>query len=291
MEKRFPLFTGVLIILFLIQGSGLALAGTYVEQKVSSSTRGMNLNVNAWMDGDNGKVLFAKSDSDVTPKGSYLLTHDAGETVHLINPKKKTYAKWDMDAVFATLGQVMKDAEGVVDIVFKDATAEDLGTEPGGQILGVDTIKKSWRTGYTLGMTVVFMDQHRRMETTTDAWLSQDVSIPTLGNMWFAVNPPTTGNDELDFVLTESMKRVDGTPLKVVQRTKAKDKKGKGKTTKMTMEITELREETIAADTFAMPEDYKEVPLLDFGGSSNDNIEKDEADPLKNLGGLFGDKE
>ncbi len=291
MQQQPAAIIGILAAILLFAGFDQATAGTYVEQKVSSSQNGMNLKVQAWMEGNSGKVEFVKSDSDTMPKGSYLLTHDGGETVYLINPKKKTYSLWDTDALFATLGAMTKDAEGIIDIDFKDAEAEDLGTEPGGQLLGIDTTKKSWRTAYTMEMKVVFMERSRRIEATTDAWLTNEDSIPTLSSTWFAVKPPTTGDPDLDFVLSESMKRVDGTPLKVVQSTKMKDKKGRGKTSKMTMEITTLREESVDPNVFSMPEGYDEVPLFDLSEAGISAPTNDEDDPLKDLGGLFDSKE
>jgi hypothetical protein len=250
----------------------------------------MNMKVRAWTEGMNGKVEFAKSDSSFMPSGSYLLTHDGGKIVHLVDPAKQTYSVWDMDALFATLGQVLEGAEGVVELKFKDAESEDLGTEPGGQILGIDTTKKSWRTAYTMEMKVVFMERSQRQETTTQAWLAKGVDIPTLG-IWFTVKPPTTGRPDLDLVLTESMQQIDGTPLKIVQQSKVTDKKGRGKSTNMTMEITALREEAVADNIFVMPEGYDEVPLIDLsGGDTAAKSQEGKGNPLKGLGGLFGKK-
>lgn len=287
--KQRPETIRILAKFLLFFGVSQSIAGTYVEQKVSSSQRGMNMQVQAWMDGDSGKVEFVKSDSDVTPKDSYLLSNDGGKTVYLVNPNKKTYSLWDMDAMFVTLSELTKDAEGVIDIMFKDAEAEDLGTEPGGQILGVNTTKKTWRTAYSMEMKVVFMEKKQYADTRIEAWMTNDISLPALNSMWFAVTPPTTGNSDLDYVLTESTKRVDGTPLKVVQNTTiSKKKKGRGKSEKITMEIVALREEPVDPAMFAMPVGYNEVPLIDYGGQGTTaNDASDSNDPLKDLGGIF----
>ena len=288
MQRRSIAVNWVAVPLALLGLVDVATAGTYVEQTVSSSGGGINTKSRGWVDGDNGKLEFTKSDSEVMPKGSYLLTNDGGETAYLINPKEKTISLWDLDAIFAALGEFTKEAEGVVDIDFKDPEAEELGSEPGGELLGMNTTKRSWRTAYSLEMNVVFMKQNRRMETTTDAWLTDEIDVKALRTIWFAINPPKTGDPDLDLVLTQGISQVDSMPLKVVQRTSMKNKKGRGKTSKTTMEITELREEAIDSSIFAMPEGYTEVPLFDFSGTGDEGGDGD--DPLGELGGLF-DKE
>jgi len=273
-------------------------AGKYIEQTVSSSQGGMNMEVRAWTDGENGKVEFTRSDSDLIPAGSYLLTSDGGQTVHLIDPAAQTFSVWDMEALFASLGQALKGAEGVIDLDFNDVHSEDLGSEPGGEMLGFDTTKESWSTGYTMDMKVVFMKQSQRLEATTEAWITDEIDNPTLG-IWFAVKPPTTGDPDLDQILTQNMERIDGTPLKIVQQstmTDVKKKKKKaagrgagGRTTTTTMEVTAFREESVDMAVFAMPEGYTETPLIpQLSGAAGQNDEQGGA--LEGLSGMFGRK-
>jgi hypothetical protein len=78
------------------------------------------MEVRAWAEGEYGKVEFTRSDSDLIPAGSHLLTRDGGQTVYQIDPAARTYSVWDMEALFASLGQALKGAEGVVELDFKD---------------------------------------------------------------------------------------------------------------------------------------------------------------------------
>ena len=146
MTRRSMLDAGLALGLLLLVCAQPAAAGRFIEQRVTSSDRGMNLLVRAWAEGDGAKVEFTRSDSEVMPAGSYLVTADRGETVFLVRPAEETYSVWDIDAVFATLSQVLEGAEGVVELDFKDPEAEDLGSEPGDELLGFDTIRRSWRT-------------------------------------------------------------------------------------------------------------------------------------------------
>ena len=273
---------------------GPASAGHYIEQTVSSSQNGMNMEVRAWADGESARVEFTQSDSGLIPAGSYLLTRDGGLTVHLIDPAEQTFSVWDMEALFATLGQALQGAEGVVELDFKDVRSEDLGSEPGGELLGYGTTKESWHTGYTMDMKIVFMKQSQRLETTTEAWVTDEIDNPTLG-IWFTVKPPTTGDADLDLILTQSMERMHGTPLKIVQQstmTQQKKKKrgqtGRGRSTSTTMEVTAFREESVDSGLFVMPEGYTETPLFpEMGGEGQGD---DQGGALKGLGGMFGRK-
>jgi len=262
----------------------LALAGVYVEQTVSSSGGDMNMLAKAWTEGDKARVEFSESDNQLMPSGSYLITHDGGVTTYLVNPEKQTYSLWDLDAIFSTFSQTISDMEGIVDVSFEDVENETLPTEPGGELLGYDTTISSWRSAFTMQIKVMMMKQNQRTESFTRAWVTKEVSNPTL-NFWLTVRPPSTGNEEVDQMLSSGMGQIDGTPLKLVQESTVTDKKGRGSNQTMTMEVTELREMDVDSEKFVMPEGYTEISLMDSAASSESKKEKE--NPLKALGGMF----
>lgn len=266
-----------------------ASAGLYIEQTVTSSGQGqgMEMNVRAWADDGKVRVEYLDSNNPIMPPGSYLLTTDGGQTVYLVNPEEQTYSVFDLNQVFAFLGQMAEATGGMIHIDFKDPMSETLGSEPGGTILGYDTTHRTWRSGYTMDMKVAFMDQSNRMETTTEAWVTDEVDYPALG-IWFTANPPTTGDPELDQVLTENMKQIDGMVLKLVQDSTTTNKKGRTSHSSTTMEVTTLREESAPAGTFEMPAGYTETPLIPDMPAQAEG--EDEGGPMEGLKGLFGRK-
>jgi hypothetical protein len=272
----------------LVAAATPAAAGLYVEQTVTSTGQGqgMDMNVRAWAEDGRVKVEYLDSNNPIMPAGSYLLTTDGGQTVYLVNPEEQTYSVWDMNQVFAFLGQMSEATGGMMTIDFKDPMSESLGSEPGGTILGYDTTHRTWRSGYTMDMKIAFMDQSNRMETTTEAWVTDEVEYPALG-IWFTAKPPTTGDPELDQVLTDSMAQIDGMVLKLTQDTTTTNKKGQTANSSTTMEVTTLREESIDASTFAMPEGYTETPLLPMPAEMEGG---EEGGPMEGLKGLFGRK-
>lgn len=265
-----------------------AAAGLYLEQTVASSGegQGMQMDVRAWAEGDNVRVEYLVSNNPILPTGSYLLTRDGGQKVHLVRPQEQTYSTWDLNAMFNMLGQINAAAGGMMQIDFKDPMTEPLGSEPGGELLGYDTTHHTWRTGYTLDMKLAFMDQSSRMEATTQAWVTDELGVSGL-NIWFKASPPTTGDPELDQVLTAHMAQIDGVVLKLRQDSTTTDKKGRTTNSSMTMEITTAREEPVDAAMFEMPEGFTETPLIPMPAMQGEEGQENPMDALK---GLFGRK-
>jgi hypothetical protein len=269
-----------------------AAAGLYVEQTVNTTGQGqgMDLDVRASVDGDSARVEYVTSNNPAMPPGSYLLTNDGGQTVYLVNPEQRTYSRFDMNEIFAMVGSMTEATGGMVQMDFRDPESESLGSEPGGAILGYDTEKRSWRSAYTIDMKVAFMDQSNRMETVTEAWVTDEIDIPALG-VWFKAQPPTTGDPELDEVLTSAMEQAGGVPLKMRQDSTTTDKRGRTTSSTTVMEVTTLREEPVDAGLFAMPEGYTEAPLIPgMAAMQGQAGDKGNENPMDALKGLFGRK-
>lgn len=276
-----------------------AWAGLYFEQHVTTTGegQGMQMNVRGWAEEGKARIEFVESDNPIMAGGTYLLTTDGGQTVYLVNPKEQTYSEWDMNQAFATLGQMMQATGGMLQIDFRDPVSETLSTEPGGQLLGYPTTHYRWKSGYTMDMKVAFMDRSDRMETISDAWVTEAIDNPGLF-VWLKAKPPTTGDPELDQVLTADMNRIDGMVLKMEQKSTTTSKKGEQRTSTTVMEVTTLREESVDASRFAMPTGYTETPLVPSmadagtaqGEQPQEQAEEEPQSPMKALKGLFGKK-
>ena len=266
-----------------------AAAGLYVEQTMSTSGQGqgMNMDVRAWVEGDSARVEYVESNNPIMPPGSYLLTNDGGQTVYLINPQERTYSVFDLNQVFAMVGQMSEASGGMVQVDFKDPESEDLGSEPGESILGYDTTVRRWRSAFTMDMKVAFMDQSNRSETVTEAWITDEIDFPVLG-IWFKAQPPTSGDPELDQVILGALDQFDGLPLRMRQESTMTDKRGRSQTTSTLTEVTAIREESVDASLFVMPEGYTETPLVPAMAGMEG--QQGEENPLEGLRGLFGRK-
>jgi len=240
-----------------------ARAGLYFEQTVETTGQGPSskMRVRGWADGDRVRIDYLDSDHRLIGGGTYLLTADGGETTYLVNPKEKSYSRWDLAAVFSSLTRMNEATGGMMEIDFRDPHSESLGSTDGGTLLGYATRRHGWRSAYTMAMKIAFLDRSDRVESVTHAWVTDAIRDPAL-KIWFRAAPPATGDPELDELLAGQAKALDGLPLKLEQETTTTDKKGKQSRSRTLMEINVLRRETPDAGLFAMPVGYTEKPLV-----------------------------
>ena len=270
--------------------AGMALsaeAGITFEQEVTSSGagRGLEMTIRGWAEDGKAKILYEDSNNQLMGDGTYLLTRDGGETVYLINPKEKTYSEFDMAQMMSFLANLEEASGGMVNIDFSDPMSESLLSEPGPPVLGYPTTHHRWKSGYTMKMKMAFMKQQNRIDTVTDAWVTTEVFDPGLF-VWLRAVPSTTGDPELDEILTQDMSQIDeGLVLKMDQTMTTTNKKGKQRTTTTHYEVTRLEVGDVPDEYFAMPVGYEEKPLIPSAGGQGGEEEERSGNPLK---GLFG---
>ena len=267
--------------------SGTAWADVYYEATTTSARaeRGssMVMTVKAWVSGEQAKVEFTSSDNPMMAQGNYLLTKDGGKTVFLVNPKDKTYMKWDLEQMMGMAGGVMKMARGIMHMKFSDPKVEKLGEENGGTMLGLPTTHYTYRTSYSIETKIFGMHHASEVVNTEDVWATDAVSEPGMG-VWLRKTPPKTGDEQLDKLVAAEVGKMKGFPLKQV--TVSVDTNSKGKSTKSTttMEVTKIEKTSISGGTFAIPSDYKETQMAP---ESEQGKEKGAENPMMRL---FGGK-
>ena len=264
MRKQVALVAGILFAV-------TARAGVYYEAKtVAEGGKGVdqeNTTVKAWVSGDAAKVEFVASNNPMLEPGAYLLTRDAGNTLYLVNPKDKTYAKYDLDAMMSMAGGVMK----MMNLEVSEVKVEKLEEHPGTPVAGIPTVYSKYRTSYRQTMSFMMMKQDNRVEEINEVWSAPSLVEKALG-VWLKPTPKKTGVESFDRLIAAEMSKIPGFPLKVRTVTTTTDKKGKTQTTTVTMEVTTLQAMPVPESTFALPADYKEVSLLPTGeGEGGEN--------------------
>jgi Domain of unknown function (DUF4412) len=242
-----------------------SLAGVYFTAVTTSQggpgAKMADMTVKSWVDGDRARIEFAQSGNPMMKEGDYLLTKDGGKTVYLVNPKEKTFAKWDMESMLGGMGSVMKGMRGMMNMNFSNPKVERLLEENGGTILGLPTTHYRFRTSYTMEMN--FMGMHRSSQTVQeqDVWATTRLSDVGLG-VWLHKTPPKTGDEQLDAMIAAQRAKMVGFPLKSVTVSTVTDSKGHQQTHKTVMQVTELQKEPVAASKFEMGPGYSETQLL-----------------------------
>lgn len=278
-----------LAALFTILVAGIAppaSAGIYYKAVTTIDNpqgKDQQMVVEGRVEGEKARVEFQDSDNPMMGKGSWLLTTDGGKTIYLVNPKDKTYAKWDMDAMMQFAGAVMEGMGGLVNMEFSDPQVEKLLEEDGGVVVGLPTRHYRYRTTYSMQMKVFGMKQANSVESLQDIWSTRQLDAAALG-IWLRKEPPSSGNEKLDRLMRAEVGKIEGFPLKTVTVTTTRnEKKGKESVSRSTTEVTQLssHEAPQPPTTWTIPAGYQETELLPAGQ------EGQEDNPL---GAIFGRK-
>jgi hypothetical protein len=253
--------------------AGQAWAGvSYTSVTKSEGGRGsdaQNMTVKALVEGTNAKMEFTQSGNPMMKAGSYILTKDAGGTMYMVNPSEKNYMKWDMEAM-------MKMAKGMMNMMtFSNIKVEKVSEAPGESILGYPTTHYKFRTSYNVDMNMMGMKNSTAIVREEDIWATTKFKDAGL-NAWGKAFQSKTNNEQLDKLIQESKKKMDGFPLKMVSNDTTTDARGTVHTTKTTMEVTELKSTSVPASAFEIPAGYAEEKMdmpgdTSGGGKGGDN--------------------
>ena len=228
----------------------------------SEGARGaaQSMEVEAWVDGPNAKVLFANSDNPMLGTGTYIISNDGGETLFLVNPEEKTYSQLDLGALMAGAGAMLKAMGPMMKISFSNQKVEKLAEEAGPTILGYATTHYKFHTSYDSSIKVMGMGQSSHNDSVTDTWTTTELSDAGFG-AWLR-REPRTGIEDLDnMIAAEVSKGIHGVPLKMASATTTKDQRGNETKMNTTMEVTALKQESVAAGTFAIPKEFERTEL------------------------------
>lgn len=269
-----------LAVLALAALAAPAISGVYYEARTSAEGKGteaQNATVKGWVSGEKAKVLFESTGNAMVQKGSYLLTTDGGQTLYLVNPKDKTYSKWDMDAMIQMAAGITK----MMKMEITEGSLEKLEERPGEVIVGLPTTYYKFRTHYRQTMKFMMINQDNRVEEIHELWAAPDLVEKALG-VYLRKTPPKTVSEDFNRSMAVEFEKVKGIPLKSRIVTTVQDKKGAKQTTTVSMEVTKLQVMPVPDSTFEIPAGYKEVALLPTGEDS-----EGEENPMSQL---FGGK-
>lgn len=224
----------------------------------TQSTEGGDVTVRALVSGSRAKVVFLQSGSNVAQSGDYMLSPDEGNTLYLISPTTRTYTRYDTRTMLAGMGQMVQGMRGTMKVTFEEPKVEKLLEEEGGLIAGLPTRHYRYRTSYVVSMHVTG-DRQATTEIEEDIWTTIHLTDPAL-SVWLKKDPAPTGDKQLDAMIKAEMSKVQGFPLRRLTVTHMHDATGAEHTSRVEMEVTELKKVAAAAADFVIPKTYKEVP-------------------------------
>jgi|CXWL01.1.fsa_nt_gi hypothetical protein len=236
---------------------------TMTTSATGPNAKAMEQTAQGWVTASKMKVEFTSSGNPIMGKGSYLLTQDAGQTMLLVNPKEKTYARFDVDAMMSSVGGMLKAMGAMVKINISNPKVEKLLEEAGPEMLGLPTTHYKFRTSYAMEMKILMSKTSQSSVTEEEMWVTDSLADQAVMGAWLRKGPPKLGDEGFDKLVAAEMSKAAGMPLKRIATTTTKDDKGHTNTSTMTTEVTALdRNASVADSTFELPAGYKETQLM-----------------------------
>jgi len=228
--------------------------------------------IRAVVDGPDARIDVAAHSGPV-PNGGYLVTRDGAETIHMIDPSKRTYTKWDISKLGSMAGGLMEGSGGLLDMSVTNHKNEKVLDEAGPRILGRPTRHYSFLASYTMAMGVMGFTQTTRTETDQEIWTAQGLADDVTA-LWKRVIAMKTGIEDIDRLVATETSKIAGFPLKIRVISRTTDSNGRQQTSQTVTEVTEIKEFTAKKSIFEIPAGYTEaemgIPGITGGGSGND---------------------
>lgn len=288
--KFVTVFRALAVTVAILIGSQ-AQAGFYYQAENTveddSQRRMQSSTIDAWVEDQNARIEIKEGDQlGFMQDGSYMLTHDAGETMILVNPKEKTWAEFDMGATMNMANAALDSLGGLMKMEFGDFHMEKLDEGAGDELLGYDTRYLRFRSGYKMTMSIMGRDMSQTVDMDQEMWVTDAIDAEAF-SAWMRPDKRLKGMFEgLDKMLEQQYAEINGAPLKAVIKSTMTDHQGKKSNQVTTTVVTTLREENVDDSVFEIPEGYQKAEFMQLGAAQGEDSKKED-DGLSKLKGLF----
>ncbi len=273
-----------------------AQAGYYYEATSiaqSNDAGKQTTKVSAWSEGESTRIEFTEGDQmGVFGPGSYLISTNAGETLYVVNPAKKTYSAFDPGQLLSAADEMLKGMGGMLEMNITDTHFEQVAKQPGESLLGYATQRTEFASGYTINISVMGQTMKKVVSSKQTLWFAPAIDASAM-NAWLRPDKLMKGMFKgVGDLVEKHMNAIDGAPLKSVVESTATGGMGGDSKTVITTEVTTLRKESVEAAKFQIPADYSETSLIDEvrgGDEQQQDIGSGLQEGMSKLKGLFGD--
>ncbi|HVT16594.1 MAG TPA: DUF4412 domain-containing protein [Thermoanaerobaculia bacterium] len=241
-----------------------AVSRTSLSGTEDAPPRSELVQVEAWVAGDRCRVDVLESDNPAAKAGTYLLTRDGGKDLYVVDPKEKTYGRWDLAAMLGRSGGVLHTMGPLLQVDFSDLKVEKVGEEDGGMVAGLPTRHYRYRTHYNTNVKVLGMGSTATTVIQEDVWMTDKLRDPGLG-VWLRTDLLRTGSDRLDRLIAHRMATPPGYPLKVSTLSTNRQKDGKTTATRSSLEVIELDPTSPPDSQFEIPAGFQEKKVSPEG--------------------------
>ncbi len=253
--------------------------------------------------GDKARIEFAENKGGAGAPGlskdGYIIMHDGGATMFMVDPKEKQYIKMDAKKMGSAFSQMSSMMGGMMSIDVKDPKLSVRKLGAGESILGYATEKWQVDQSYTMTIKSFGFSSTTTDESRMTMWFAPQLKSQELMNPFFDMarnlGAMFAGNKEWEQVAMGPSKELpQAAALKMEGTSKTTNDKGKSSYSITSMEMTDLNRGDIPAARFELPSGYKMVEMPDIAALS-DSLKAAGVDPdemkeaMKKAG--FGDED
>ena len=258
-------------------------AGFVLKQTAKSEGEGgMSHTTRISIDTGGAKIEFLDSNNPLMPAGSYMLMQPDNDAMILVNPEKKTWSEFDLQAMTQAMSGMMAGMNsgqegGGGEREFSKPVVEKLLEEAGETILGHPTKHFRYHLKWSMTMSMApGMALITENDSIEDTWVATDLKIdPKIARSFQGFGAAMEIPKELKEIVEAQKQLFEGVPLRRVQNgttkftgtgmmammAKSMAKHG-DKPTKTTFEVVELSEEKVPASVFEVPAGYTETEMM-----------------------------
>jgi hypothetical protein len=281
MSMKLPIKLPIFVVFFIFLADQAHAGLIFKQTQSSDAANGRQMRIVTEMRVEGGKAradIVEMTDNPFMKQGSYMLFIDE-DTTFIVNPKDRTYSRMDLGEM-QNMQQKSTQMQEQMRRQGASVAAEDLKIkkkleEPGPTMLGMPTQHVIYEVSYKrpMGPQNGPVKMSAQVQETYEIWATRALEAKLAGASAFKKHGGATGPSPGSAALPEVQEALNshGLALKTIQTSESKITSsmpspgmmfgGRHGGSKTTMEITELREESLKPDLFELPKGYTETEM------------------------------
>jgi hypothetical protein len=246
----------IVLVVALAALAQSALAGlSYKFESVTTGLRESTISGTTQAEGNSFRMNIAHGDGFTFADNSFVLSHDGGKTIFVVDPSSKSYYQLDLGDASGSAASLFKQL-GYLDFKITDpkVTSRDLGK--GEPISGYPTQRSQVNSSYAMSVGSGPNAMKIGIAMSTENWTTD--RIPAELTNFLQKQSITTGVAQVDKLIAATSAASKGFPLKQVTTFKI-TQNGRTIESKTTTLVRDVAQKTFAAPEFALPAGFKKT--------------------------------
>jgi hypothetical protein len=246
----------IVLVIAIAAVAHTALAGlSYRFESVTTGLRESTISGTTQAEGNSFRMNIAHGDGFTFADNSFVVSHDGGKTIFVVDPSSKSYYQIDLADASGSAAALFKQL-GYLNFKITDpkVTSRDLGK--GETIAGYPTQRSQVNSSYAMSVGSGPQAMKISITMSTESWTTD--RIPAELTNFLQKQSITTGVEQIDKVIASATAAAKGFPLKQVTTFRI-TQNGRPIESKSTTQIRDIAQKTFPASEFALPAGYKKT--------------------------------